>query len=360
MTLSKGTRIVVGMSGGVDSSVAAALLQDQGYEVTGVMLRLWSDPGTLNRCCAPDALVEARRVAGQLEIPFYTMDAQDAFYQAVVQPFINGYAKGITPNPCLQCNRMIRWQFLLSRAQALGAEIIATGHYAKIQQSADGVYQLLMNPDPEKDQSYFLHILTQENLSRTVFPLADYSKKEVRQLARDYSLPVAERPDSQDLCFVGQGDYRNFLKQTDPSLFKPGPIRDTEGNIKGKHTGLAAYTIGQRKGLGISGVEPYYVVEKDIQENTLVIGYKNFPGRDVFFTEQNNWISGTTPETPFKAGVKIRYKSRVVPATITPLPDNQAKINLSSRLPDITPGQAAVFYQDQICLGGGIIRLEES
>ncbi|TFG48153.1 MAG: tRNA 2-thiouridine(34) synthase MnmA, partial [Anaerolineales bacterium] len=183
MSPSLGTRIVVGMSGGVDSSVAAALLKDQGYEVIGIMLRLWSDPGTQNRCCAPDAQLEARGIAGQLEIPFYVMDAQDAFYQAVVEPFIDGYANGITPNPCLMCNRLIRWRFLLSRAKALGAEFIATGHYAKIRQLSPGKYQLLKNSDPAKDQSYFLHILSQDDLSRTIFPLADLSKPEVRQLA---------------------------------------------------------------------------------------------------------------------------------------------------------------------------------
>ena len=208
-----GSRIVVGMSGGVDSSVAAALLKDQGYDVMGVMLRLWSDSDTENRCCAPDAQLEARRIAAQLNIPFYVIDAQDAFYQSVVQPFIDGYAGGITPNPCLSCNRQIRWKFLRSRAKALGAEYISTGHYARIEVSENGSYQLLKNPDLDKDQSYFLYVLTQDDLSRTVFPLADLSKPEVRHLARDYGLAVAERPDSQDLCFVGHDNYRDFQEK---------------------------------------------------------------------------------------------------------------------------------------------------
>lgn len=359
MNPSAGSRIVVGMSGGVDSSVAAALLKDQGYDVIGVMLRLWSDSETENRCCAPDAQVEARRIAAQLDIPFYIIDAQDAFYQAVVQPFIDGYAGGITPNPCLNCNRQIRWKFLLSRAKALGADYIATGHYARIQQSEDGSYKLLKNPDPDKDQSYFLHVLTQEDLGRTIFPLAEFSKPEVRQLARDYGLAVAERPDSQDLCFVGQENYRDFLRKIDSSLIKPGPTLSPDGSVLGEHQGLADYTIGQRKGLGIAGSEPYYVIEKDLVNNALIIGFKNDLGRISFYTEEINWINGVSPSVPLEADIRIRYKSRAVPGKITPHDNNQAQIDLTESLPDITPGQAAVFYKGQICLGGGIIRRKD-
>jgi tRNA-specific 2-thiouridylase len=276
------------MSGGVDSSVAAALLKDQGYEVIGVMLRLWSDSETDNRCCAPDAQLEARRIAAQLDIPFYVIDAQDAFYQAVVTPFIDGYANGNTPNPCLNCNRQIRWHFLGSRARALGADYIATGHYARINLTESGSFQLLKNPDPDKDQSYFLHVLNQDDLSRTVFPLADYSKTEVRQLAREYELTVAERPDSQDLCFVGQQSYRDFLRKTDPTLLKPGPILNQDGKVLGEHQGLTAYTIGQRKGLGIAGPEPYYVIDKDLTNNSLIIGFKDELGRTDFAVKDIN------------------------------------------------------------------------
>jgi len=353
-----GSRIVVGMSGGVDSSVAAALLKDQGYDVIGVMLRLWSDSNTENRCCAPDAQLEARRIAAQLDIPFYVIDAQDAFYQAVVQPFIDGYAGGITPNPCLNCNRQIRWKFLRSRAKALGAEYISTGHYARIKISKNGSYQLLKNPDPDKDQSYFLHVLTQDDLSWTVFPLADLSKPEVRQLARDYGLAVADRPDSQDLCFVGQDNYRGFLREVDPSILKPGSIVDLDGVVLGEHQGLAEFTIGQRKGLGIAGPEPYYVIEKDIANNALIIGFKNKLGRMSFNAEDVNWISGESPTDPFNANIRIRYKSKAVPGQITAHGNKLAQIELTESLPDITPGQAAVFYQDQICLGGGIIQRE--
>jgi tRNA-specific 2-thiouridylase len=266
------------MSGGVDSSVAAALLKRKGYQVIGVMLRLWSDPGQLNRCCAPDAMLEARQVAGQLDIPFYVMDAKDAFYQAVVEPFISDYSRGITPNPCLCCNRMIRWKFLRSRAKALGADKIATGHYARTRTDPDGNVQLLVNPDPDKDQSYFLHVLTQADLQHTVFPLADLTKPQVRQLARDFSLPAAERPDSQDLCFVGQdGDYREFLNKVLPSSAESGPILDQDGNLLGEHSGLAHYTIGQRKGLQISGEEPYYVIRK-LPASSSPVEKKRLPG----------------------------------------------------------------------------------
>ncbi len=359
-TLPAGTRVVVGMSGGVDSSVAAALLKEEGCDVIGVMLRLWSDPGTQNRCCAPDAVVEARQIAGQLEIPFYVMDAKDAFYKGVVEPFINGYTQGITPNPCLRCNRLIRWEFLLSRARALGAEMIATGHYARIEKQPDGLVRLLKHPDQGKDQSYFLHVLTQAELGKTIFPLADLFKPEVRQLARDLALQVAERPDSQDLCFVGQGgNYRKFLRKEAPTAFKPGPILDPEGNQLGEHSGLAFYTIGQRKGLGISSEEPYYVIHKDPASNTLVIGHSVDLGRSEFSTRPVNWISGEAPVKPFHADIKIRYQSRSVPGLVTPLPGQGVKITLTEPLPDVTPGQAAVIYQDQVCLGGGEIRQEE-
>jgi tRNA-specific 2-thiouridylase len=347
------------MSGGVDSSVAAAVLKDQGFDVIGVMLRLWSDAGVENRCCTPDAQAEARHIAGQLDIPFYVMDAQEPFYQSVVEPFIDGYAKGFTPNPCLNCNRFIRWSFLRERAKVLGASYIATGHYARISQDQNGLFQLQKNPDPDKDQSYFLHVLTQEDLSQTIFPLADLTKPEVRELAIRYQLPVASRPDSQDLCFVGQGDYRDFLRKTDPTSLKPGPILDKHGINLGEHTGLADYTIGQRKGLGISGPEPLYVLQKDPRENVLIIGPKQSLGRQKFFVDNINWISGKFPPESIRADIKIRYQSQLEPGVVKPLKTGGAAITLENNLPDITPGQAAVFYQEDICLGGGTIQWEK-
>jgi tRNA-specific 2-thiouridylase len=345
------------MSGGVDSSVAAALLKDQGFDVMGVMLHLWSDQGTQNRCCASDAQQEARYVAGLLEIPFYMIDAQDPFYQEVVVPFIDGYAKGITPNPCLNCNRFIRWDYLTKKANSLGADFIATGHYARILEGPNGDPQLLKGKDPLKDQSYVLHVLTKENLRSTHFPLGELTKDQVRQLALDLSLPVAERPDSQDLCFVGQGDYRAFLRKANPSLIKPGPILDNKGRQVGEHNGLIDYTIGQRKGLRISGAEPYYVLKKDLKNNSLIIGFQDDLGRTDFFTDQVNWIASEEPPEPIEAMIKIRYKSMEIPGLVTPQANNSVKIQLRKSLPDITPGQAAVFYQGDLCLGGGIIRM---
>lgn len=353
-------RIVVGLSGGVDSAVAAGLLKEQGWQVIGMMLRLWSDPGTQNRCCAPDDMIVAQHIAEQLEIPFYAIDARQAFYKEVVEPFIDSYARGFTPNPCLRCNRLIRWKYLRSRAKALGAIKIATGHYAQIKTLPDGTKQLLKSPDPEKDQSYFLHLLTQDDLHKTIFPLAEYSKAEVRELAKGFSLPVADRQDSQDLCFVGQGDYRDFIRNKYPSAIQPGPMLNQDGKLLGEHTGLADYTIGQRKGLGIAGPEPYYVVQKDLKNNALVIGFKGSLGRTEFFIHRVNWISGNSPKDPFNAKIKIRYKSRAMPGLVTPLNDQQAGISLNEPLPDITPGQAGVIYQGQVCLGGGTISLEES
>ena len=351
-----GSRIAVGMSGGVDSSVAAALIKDQGYDVTGIMLRLWSIQGAQNRCCPPNAQQEARYTAGLLDIPFYIIDAQDSFYQEVVIPFIDGYAKGITPNPCLNCNRSIRWEFLRKRAQNLGADFLATGHYARIKQGPDQTPQLLRGIDPEKDQSYVLHVLSSDDLRKTYFPLGELTKDQVRQLAKDFSLPVADRPDSQDLCFVGEGDYREFLRKTDPSLIKPGPILDLNGNRIGEHNGLVDFTIGQRKGLRISGSAPYYVVDKDPEKNALIIGLRTDLGRREFFADQVNWIAGDRFSEPREAMIKIRYKSKETPGVISPQEKNSVKIQLYESLPDITPGQAAVFYDGDLCLGGGIIR----
>ena len=353
-----GSKIVVGMSGGVDSSVAAALLKNQGYEVIGIMLRLWSDQGTQNRCCAPDAQDQARFIAGLLDIPFYVIDAQDSFYQNVVVPFIDGYAQGITPNPCINCNRFIRWSFLLDRAKSMGATILSTGHYARIQEGPDNELVLHKGLDDQKDQSYVLHVLTQVTLKKTYFPLGDLSKTQVRKLAKEYSLPVADRPDSQDLCFVGQGDYRDFLRKDNPTLTKTGPIQDLSGNQIGEHNGLIDFTIGQRKGLGLSGSEPFYVLGKDLQNNILIVGLKEDLGRNEFYADQINWISGKKPRQSIDANIKIRYKSSEVPGIITLQEGDSVRINLSSSLPDITPGQAAVFYQEDLCLGGGIIRTE--
>ena len=350
-----GRRVVVGMSGGVDSSVAAALLKEQGWEVIGVMLRLWSPPEKENRCCAEEAMLSARRVAGQLEIPFYTIDARKVFHTQVVQSFINGYAQGITPNPCLVCNRFIRWGFLMERAEAFGADFLATGHYARLETNPQGQVKLLKADDPLKDQSYVLHVLDQAALQKTLLPLGSLTKDQVREIARSRELPVANRPDSQDLCFTGPQGYREFLAQSAPDSLVPGPILNTQGKQLGEHPGLAHFTIGQRKGLGISPPQPHYVIEKIAPSNTLIVGPREELGRDQLTAANVNWIAGSPPRFPFRAGVKIRYRAPEKQAVISLQEEKRVTVKFDQPLPDITPGQAAVFYQDEICLGGGII-----
>lgn len=348
------------MSGGVDSSVAAALLKEQGYEVIGVMLRLWSEPGMEadNRCCTLDDRILAAGIAAQLGIPFHVLDAGALFRSTVVENFITDYAQGVTPNPCLTCNRRIRWGFLLEQVRALGADYLATGHYAR-KRAVSGQFQLLRGIDPNKDQSYVLHVLTQEQLARTIFPLGEYTKPQIRELARRFNLPVAERPDSQDLCFVGHGDYRDFLRRNAPQVARPGEIVTREGTVIGTHQGLAFYTIGQRRGLGIAAREPLYVLEKDAAANRLVVGPRAQLGRDELVTGAVNWISGEAPKNPVRVTVKIRYKAREAEGLVTPRGDGSVHIQFSEKLRDITPGQAAVLYDGEVCLGGGIIQKQQ-
>jgi len=352
------TKVVVAMSGGVDSSVAAALLVEQGYQVTGLMLRLWSEGGRCeeNRCCTPDSMALARRVAAQLEIPFYVVDAQQLFRDEVVQYFIEGYKEGITPNPCLTCNRLVRWGFLLDRAIELGAQFMATGHYARIIIDKNGKIRLLKGVDPTKDQSYVLHFLGQSNLEKTLFPLGGTTKPQVREMAKTRGLPVAEKPDSQDLCFLGADDYRKFLQRHAPEVEKPGPIYNADGELIGEHRGLAFYTIGQRKGLGVATTEPLYVIFKDRERNALLVGKADQLGSYNLSAGNVNWIVGEPPAAPFRSQVKIRYKAQAAWAQVTPIGQDGVLVQFEQPVRDITPGQAVVFYNDEECLGGGIIQ----
>jgi len=356
-------RVLAALSGGVDSSVAAALLVEQGYEVVGAMLRLWVEPGPpgpdatrANLCCTPEAVTRARRVADQLGIPFTLVNAEAPFKTQVVDYFVAEYAAGRTPNPCVPCNRTIRFGLLLNQALEAGMQALATGHYARVRRVEGGrQLQLLRGRDSQKDQSYFLHVLTQEQLAHTLFPLGELTKQEVRAIARQRNLPVAEQPESQDVCFLADGDYRRFLARQTPHLFQPGPIRDTSGRVLGQHQGLPAYTIGQRKGLGITAPEPLYVIAIEPAENALIVGPAEELGRDECLVEGMHYISGEVPTAAFRAEAQIRYRARAAAVTVTPLPHARAWVRFASPQRDITPGQFLVLYDGEVVLGGGVI-----
>lgn len=350
-------KVVVAMSGGVDSSVAAALLQQEGYEVIGMMMRLWSEPGRAaqNRCCTPEAMSIARKVAGQLDIPFYAVNAQETFRNTVVEYFLDGYRSGDTPNPCLACNRHIRWEFLLDRALAMGADYMATGHYARVEHRDGQVVRLFESVDKKKDQSYVLSVLGQHQLKHALFPLGDYTKPQVRAIASELTLPAAQSKESQDLCFLAGGDYRDFLDRHAPELAVQGPIVNQAGEILGQHEGLANYTIGQRKGLGLSSPIPLYVLRKDQPGNTLIVGNQEELGDSECIAHQLNWISGTSPKEDFDAQVKIRYKAAKAHARISLMEDGRAHLRFEDAQRGVTPGQAAVIYTGEEVVGSGLI-----
>jgi len=345
------------MSGGVDSSVTAALLVEEGYSVIGLMLRLWHMQGENceNRCCSTDAIDQARLVAHQINIPFYTLDSREAFRNTVVSTFIECSSQGLTPNPCFICNQHFRWKSLLNYADSLGIEFIATGHYARLQPTSKEAVALYRGVDNSKDQSYVLSGLNQNQLLRTILPLGKLRKSEVRQIAQRMHLPTAARADSQDLCFIGNADYRQFFARYAPQILIPGLVSNSQGTILGEHKGLALFTIGQRKGLGIFAHEPYYVLGKDTLRNILVVGKKEELGKNEMIVQNVNWVSGEPPANQFCAQVKIRYKAGLVPAQVSLKGRGQLIVHFEYPLRDITPGQMAVFYQDDLCLGGGTI-----
>lgn len=350
--------VVVAMSGGVDSSVAAALLVEQGYNVIGIMMRLWAEVGcgvgSTNKCCTPEAVEDARMVADVLGIPFYLLNVERPFKQHVVDYFIEGYVRGITPNPCLECNRHIRLGVLYRHARALGADYLATGHYARVRRLPNGTYQLLRAVDRHKDQSYVLHMVTQEHLAHLLFPVGEYTKAEVREMARERGLPTASRNESQDLCFVHDGDYRRFLRQWANGAIRPGPIMRRDGTVLGEHQGLPFYTIGQRKGLGIAYKEPLYVLELDAENNAVIVGTRDELGITEAWVERVHWIAGVPPAGALRVAVKIRYRAQEVPATLIPQDGDRVLIQFDRPMRDVTPGQGAVFYDGDVCLGGGI------
>jgi tRNA-specific 2-thiouridylase len=376
------------MSGGVDSSVAAALLKEQGHEVIGIMLRLWSEPGVIeddglervvqNKCCSLEAVDDARRVARKLDIPFYLVNVEQEFKENVVDLFYQEYVAGRTPNPCLTCNRHIRFTLLLNRALALNADYLATGHYVRVDDHPlTGKRRLRRARDPEKDQSYVLHVLNQEQLAHACFPLGDYTKPQVRAMAAERGLSVASKPESQEICFVAQNDYRGFIDRYSRNqeeetervpvaagvtsgmmiqIPRPGPIYNLEGKTLGRHRGLAYYTIGQRKGLGVNSSEPLHVLRIDAEQNALVVGPAEALLRSTCVVGTMHFVSGETPTEPFNARVRIRYKAPEQEALVTPLDALHVQVTFSRPQRAITPGQAAVFYGgedgDEVLCGG--------
>lgn len=359
------TTVVVAMSGGVDSSVAAALLVERGYNCIGIMMRLWSEvgvgEGSTNKCCSLESVHDARRVADALGIPFYLINVEQPFKKKVVDFFIDGYSRGITPNPCIECNRHIRFNYLLNYARRLGADYLATGHYARLRYADDGKVHLLKGVDEAKDQSYVLSVLGQDELHDVLFPVGEFPKSAVRRMAAERGLPTASKHDSMDLCFIFDNDYRRFLRTWAAEAMRPGPIVDRRGRVYGQHSGLPGYTIGQRKGLGISGAtEPLFVLELDYRNNALVVGTAAELGQDRLIAERVNWTLDEPPPAGARVQCKIRYRAKAVDCTIFPIGQDCVEVQFDAPLRDITPGQGAVFYDGDLCLGGGVIaRVEE-
>ena len=346
-------RVMAAMSGGVDSSVAAALLLEQGYEVIGVGLRLGDGSSGVSTCCGMGDLQDARAVAAQIGIPFYILDYRKAFRRDVVGPFCEAYAKGRTPNPCILCNEYIKFGRLLKLALALGMDYMATGHYAGVRHGPDESLFLCRGMDLEHDQSYFLYSLSRQQLAHALFPLQGLQKGCVRELARRYGFPVADKPSSQDICFVGSDGYRHLVAQSHPEALRPGPIVDTQGHVLGRHRGLGAYTIGQRRGLGVAAGERLYVVALDFSRNAIVVGTQQEAQNRILHLERVCWHGQAWPTTPIALWAKARYRGKMVRAEVCAAEDG---LQVTFEEPQaVAPGQAVVFYEGEIVLGGGVV-----
>jgi tRNA-uridine 2-sulfurtransferase len=354
-----GERIVVGMSGGVDSSVAAALLVEAGHEAVGVTMRVWpasAEAGArAGACCGSEAVGDARRVAAALGIPYYVLNMADEFERAVIGPFADEYRRGRTPVPCVACNTDLKFGSLLARARAWDAASVATGHYARVaRDEAHGRWRLLRARDMRKDQSDFLWPLSQAQLAAARFPIGELNKDEVREHARRLGLVTADKPESQEICFVPDDDYRGFLRRRDPTMFRSGPIVGRDGRVLGRHAGVAGFTIGQRRGLGLTSNRALYVVDLDPTTDRVTVGEAADLERDRLVVRGANFIAGP-PAGPLRVTAKIRHNQSPAPATVRPLTNGRAEVVFDAPQRAITPGQSCVWYQDDEVVGGGVV-----
>ncbi|HEU4367882.1 MAG TPA: tRNA 2-thiouridine(34) synthase MnmA [Methylomirabilota bacterium] len=352
-------RIVVGMSGGVDSSVAAALLVEAGHEAIGVTMRVWpasSAPAArAGACCGSEAVGDARRVAATLGIPYYALNMADEFDRAVIGPFADAYRRGRTPVPCVACNTELKFGSLLARARAWDAAAVATGHYARVDRAPAGHWRLRRARDTRKDQSDFLWPLTQAQLAAARFPIGELTKDEVRGRARRLGLATADKPESQEICFVPDDDYRGFLRRRDPAMFRPGPIVDRAGHVLGRHAGVAGFTIGQRRGLGLASDRALYVVDLDPATERVTVGQAADLERDRLVVGSANFIAGAAPTGPLRVAAKIRHNQPPAPAVVRPLGTGRAEVVFDAPQRAVTPGQSCVWYREDEVVGGGVI-----